>query len=70
MFLVLTWLATLYFGWHFFVDTLGGVVLGVAAVWLAAIATGNSVRGFPRLVERGTHEDPQRSDSPALTRSA
>ncbi|MFL6060460.1 MAG: phosphatase PAP2 family protein [Marmoricola sp.] len=56
-FLVLTWLATMYFGWHFFVDTLGGAVLGTAAVWLAAIATGNSVRGIPRLIERGTHED-------------
>jgi hypothetical protein len=56
-FLVLTVLATLYFGWHFSVDAIGGAVLGTAAVWLAALATGNSVRGVPRLIERGTHED-------------
>ncbi|HET6152727.1 MAG TPA: phosphatase PAP2 family protein [Marmoricola sp.] len=57
IFLALTVLATLYFGWHFSVDALGGVVLGTAAVWLGALATGNSVNGIPRLIERGTYED-------------
>jgi hypothetical protein len=56
-FLALTTLATIYFGWHFSVDAVGGVVLGTLAVWIAAIGTGNHVRGIPRLIERGTHED-------------
>ena len=49
VFLGLTEISTIYFGWHFFVDTLGGVVLGSAAVWIAAVGTGNHVRGWPRL---------------------
>ncbi len=57
VFLVLTVLSTIYFGWHFSVDALGGAVIGAAAVWIAAIGTGNHVNGFPRLIERGTHED-------------
>lgn len=56
VFLALTILATIYLGWHFFVDALGGMVLGAAAVYIAAWATGNHVGGRPRLVERA--EDP------------
>ena len=48
-FLALTSLATMYLGWHFFVDTLGGVVVGGAAVWISALATGNHVGWRPRL---------------------
>jgi hypothetical protein len=48
-FLVLTELATVYLGWHYFADTLGGVVLGAAGVWIAALGTGNHVRGRMRL---------------------
>lgn len=49
VFLALTVLATVYLGWHFFVDTVGGAVLGAAGVWVAAIGTGNHERGVPRL---------------------
>jgi hypothetical protein len=56
-FLVLTVLATVYFGWHFSVDALGGAVLGALAVWVSALGTGNHVRGVPRLVDRGTYEE-------------
>ncbi|MCW2756456.1 MAG: putative Brp/Blh family beta-carotene 15,15-monooxygenase [Nocardioidaceae bacterium] len=49
-FLVATSLATVYLGWHFFVDTLGGVVVGALAVWIAAMATGNHDGWWPRLV--------------------
>jgi hypothetical protein len=52
VFLALTVLATVYLGWHYFVDTLGGVVLGAAGVWIAAIGTGNHVRGRPRMLVR------------------
>ena len=57
VYLALTVLSTIYFGWHFSMDALGGFVLGALAVWLAALGTGNHVRGIPRLIDRGTHED-------------
>lgn len=53
-YLGLTVISTIYFGWHFSVDAAGGFVLGALAVWIAAIGTGNHVRGVPRLIERGT----------------
>jgi len=44
VFLGLTVLATVYLGWHYFVDAIGGVALGVAGVWIAARGTGNAFR--------------------------
>jgi hypothetical protein len=44
VFLALTVLATVYLGWHYFVDAIGGTALGVAGVWLAARGTGNVMR--------------------------
>jgi len=58
VYLLLTVLATIYFGWHFSIDAIGGVVLGASAVYFAALGTGNRVGLRPRLVERGTYEDP------------
>ena len=49
--LVLTVISTVYWGWHFFVDTMAGAALGAAAVWVAAIGTGNHVGLRPRLAE-------------------
>lgn len=49
VFLGLTMLATVYLGWHYFADVLGGVVLGAVGVWVAAIGTGNHHHGRPRL---------------------
>lgn len=43
VFLGLTILSTIYFGWHFAVDAVGGVALGATGVWAAGIATGNRV---------------------------
>lgn len=43
VFLGLTMLATVYLGWHYFVDVLAGIVVGAAAFALAAIATGNPI---------------------------
>ncbi len=37
VFLGLTVLATVYLGWHYFADALGGAVLGTAGVWIAAL---------------------------------
>jgi hypothetical protein len=48
--LALTEVATIYLGWHFFVDTLGGTVIGVLGLWIAAIVTGNHVKARPTLL--------------------
>ncbi len=40
-FLVLTVLATIYFGWHYLVDDVAGLVIGALAVSLGALATGH-----------------------------
>ena len=47
IFLGLTVVATVYLGWHYLADALGGVVLGAAGAWVGALATGNHVRGRP-----------------------
>jgi hypothetical protein len=62
VFLALTEIATVYLGWHYFADTLGGVVLGVAGVWIAALGTGNHVRGRMRL--QAMEEPPVESRQP------
>ena len=41
VFLAFTVLATIYLGWHFFVDVVAGVGVGIAAFVIAAKATGN-----------------------------
>ena len=40
MLVVLTVLATIYFGWHYLVDDIAGLGIGALSVWLAALATG------------------------------
>jgi len=40
VFLALTVPCTVYLGWHYAVDALGGAVLGVAGVWIAGMAPG------------------------------
>jgi membrane-associated phospholipid phosphatase len=40
----LTVLATLYLGWHFFVDVLGGAVVGALAAYLGGLVIGRPVR--------------------------
>jgi hypothetical protein len=72
VFLVLTVLSTIYWGWHFSVDALGGAVVGALAVWIAALGTGNHVGGIPQLVDRGGYEEESRPvrGSADLSRSA
>jgi membrane-associated phospholipid phosphatase len=43
-FAVLTAVSTVYLGWHFFVDVLGGAVVGAVALVLAARTTGHPLR--------------------------
>ena len=40
LFVVLTTVATVYFGWHYVVDVVVGLALGAISVWLAALAVG------------------------------
>jgi hypothetical protein len=40
-FLVVTIVATVYFGWHYAVDVIAGLVIGAAGAWIGAIATGH-----------------------------
>ena len=42
VFFVLTALATVYFGWHYLLDVVAGLVIGGGAVWLAALMTGRT----------------------------
>ena len=48
VFLVLTVLSTIYFGWHYVVDDVAGLAIGALAVWLGARATGHPVAWTPR----------------------
>jgi len=50
VFLAITIVSTMYLGWHFFTDILGGFAVGSFAVWISAMATGNRVGLRPRLV--------------------
>ncbi len=47
VFLALTVPATVYLGWHYAVDAIGGAVLGVAGAWIAAKGTGQEFRRRP-----------------------
>ena len=47
-YLALTTLATIYFGWHYIVDDIAGLVIGALAVWLGALATGHPLSTPPR----------------------
>jgi membrane-associated phospholipid phosphatase len=47
VYLALTSVSTIYFGWHYLVDLLGGAAIGVLAAWLAARGTGNQFRRLP-----------------------
>jgi hypothetical protein len=47
VFLAVTVLATVYLGWHFFLDTVAGALLGYTGVAIAAWGTGNSMHRVP-----------------------
>ncbi len=47
VFLAVTVPCTVYLGWHYAVDAVGGAALGVAGVWIAARGTGNAFRRRP-----------------------
>jgi membrane-associated phospholipid phosphatase len=45
VFLALTTIATIYFGWHYVLDVVGGFAVGGLSVWLAALAVGRRRAG-------------------------
>lgn len=45
IFLGITSIATVYFGWHYVSDVVAGFFIGVAGVWIGAIATGHNPKG-------------------------
>lgn len=47
VFLALTVVATVYLGWHYVTDAIGGAALGASGAWIGAVATGNSRGGWP-----------------------
>ncbi len=48
-FFCLTTISAIYFGWHYMIDVLAGLVIGAVAVWAGAFATGQALRGRLRL---------------------
>lgn len=48
VYLVGTVLATLYFGWHYVTDDVGGAVIAFVSVWIGAKVTGQSFRTAKR----------------------
>jgi hypothetical protein len=48
VYLALTLVSTLYFGWHYIADDIAGAVIAVVAVWLAGIATGQKFQRHGR----------------------
>lgn len=63
VFLAATVLATVYLGWHFFVDAVAGAALGYAGVAIAAWGTGNQMRRVQPEPERAATSLP--ANSPA-----
>lgn len=57
VFVFTTALATTYFGWHYVLDDVGGVVIAVTAVYLGALATGQ------KFTDHGTHTHPTTASS-------
>jgi membrane-associated phospholipid phosphatase len=53
-FFVLTVVSTVYFGWHYLVDDVAGVVIAFLAVWIAGQATGQARQPMPAMSESPT----------------
>jgi membrane-associated phospholipid phosphatase len=44
VYFVLTALSTIYFGWHYLLDDMAGLTIGIVAVWVGAKTTGHPMR--------------------------
>lgn len=70
VFLGLTVLSTVYLGWHYVVDVIGGLAMGAFAVWLAGIATGNRVGWRVRLNQHAAGSSSAAHPGALVSRSA
>jgi hypothetical protein len=62
-FLALTVVSTVYLGWHYATDCVGGAALGFLGAWIGAVGTGNHVRGWPAHVASADLEGDVASDA-------
>jgi membrane-associated phospholipid phosphatase len=69
VYLGLTSLSTIYLGWHYLLDLVGGAALGIAAAWIAAKGTGQEFRRRPLAVAAGQPAEASAA-SPLANRSA
>jgi hypothetical protein len=60
----LTTVSTIYFGWHYVVDDVAGVVVGLAALAIARVLTGFE----PRIIRRSTRATPDNVPLPTSQR--
>lgn len=66
IFLLLTVLATVYFGWHYIADDVAGALIGWMAVSWGAWATGNRGRRRRRGLEDRTSDESGEDDKPGI----
>jgi membrane-associated phospholipid phosphatase len=66
----LTIISTLYFGWHYVADDIGGVVIAVLSVWLGGVATGQKFerRGLSSRPTASTADVPVDEEDEVLAR--
>jgi hypothetical protein len=53
-----SWIATIYLGWHYVVDNVAGVVIGLGSLWLARVLTGYDPRAERGAEAAVTGEEP------------
>lgn len=64
IFLVMTVLATVYFGWHYLADDFAGALIAWMAVAIGAWATGNRGRRRRRALDDAADDDTEDTDDP------
>jgi hypothetical protein len=53
VYFVLTSISTVYFGWHYLLDDIAGLAIGVICVWIGAKTTGNKMRPKRDMADAG-----------------
>ena len=70
VFFGLTFLATMYFGWHYVLDNVGGMLIGWASLAIGAWATGCTKEHLQKVREEAALEAPLDKDLAAAGRAA
>lgn len=66
-FFALTFLATLYFGWHYVLDNLGGMLIGWASLSIGAWATGCTKEHLRKVREEAVFDLPEEKELASMT---